>query len=307
MRLFVKDLTVIDSSFLCPDRGLVGESWLVDIELNGSLNQMNMLLDFGVVKKLIKQVIDLEVDHKLLIPADSPLLQVNDEGQRCQLSFKRPQNRTIYLDCPQQAFTFIPGLEIQEDNLTKYVSDCIAQRLPSNITDLKITLRNEKIEGPFYHYSHGLKRHDGNCQRIAHGHRSMLEIFVDGEEDPDLVASWARRWYNIYLGATEDCISLAQTSLDKAQAEALIHSHYAFSYTTEQGLFMLVVPKDECELTDCDTTVENLADYICRQLAPGLNGRAIQVIAYEGVGKGAIAELNHSAMVIKDDKRSITL
>lgn len=290
MRLFVKDLTVIDSSYLCPDRGLVGESWLVDIELDGSLNEMNMLLDFGVVKKLIKKVIDDVVDHKLLLPADSSLLQFNSAHGRSQVLFKRPHNKSIYLDCPAEAFALLPGEEIVDENLCAFICQQVKQRLPENIAGLYIYLRKEAIEGPFYHYTHGLKRHDGNCQRIAHGHRSMLEIFVDGEEEPDLVASWARRWYNIYLGAEEDQVAIQTLSLAPDLAQEMQHSHYAFSYESPQGLFMLAVPKEECEITDCDTTVENLADYICRQLAPSLRGQSIKVVAYEGVGKGAIAQ-----------------
>ncbi len=76
MKLFVRDLTVIDSSYLCERRGMVGESWLVDIEMSGELNEMSMLLDFGRVKKLIKSIIDEEVDHKLLVPTECPLIHI---------------------------------------------------------------------------------------------------------------------------------------------------------------------------------------------------------------------------------------
>ena len=46
--LFVNKLTNIDFSYLDPKEGLVGESWLLDIQLAGSLNEEGMVLDFGL-------------------------------------------------------------------------------------------------------------------------------------------------------------------------------------------------------------------------------------------------------------------
>ncbi|GAM65533.1 NADPH-dependent 7-cyano-7-deazaguanine reductase [Vibrio ishigakensis] len=68
MKLFVRDLTVIDSSYLCPQRGMVGESWILDVVMSGELNEMSMVLDFSRVKKQIKQIVDEYIDHRLIVP-----------------------------------------------------------------------------------------------------------------------------------------------------------------------------------------------------------------------------------------------
>ena len=292
MKLFVRDLTVIDSSYLCERRGMVGESWLVDIEMSGELNEMSMLLDFGRVKKLIKSIIDEEVDHKLLVPTECPLVHVhaldNDEST---VDLLRP-GRAIHLRCPTQGFAFIPAPQVDKESVTRYLLGVLAKRLPGNIKDLSLTLRSERIEGAFYHYSHGLKKLDGNCQRIAHGHRSPVEILVDGERDEELEFNWAERWADIYLGTEEDRVALGELALSE-RAEASLEegdAHYiGFKYVAPQGLFQLAMPAAEVEMIDTDTTIELLAHYIAREVKKQVGDKFVKIVAYEGVGKGAIA------------------
>ena len=292
MKLFVRDLTVIDSSYLCERRGMVGESWLVDIEMSGELNEMSMLLDFGRVKKLIKSIIDEEVDHKLLVPTECPLVHVHAlENDESTVDLLRP-GRAIHLRCPSQGFAFIPAPQVDKESVTRYLLAVLAKRLPGNIKDLTLTLRSERIEGAFYHYSHGLKKHDGNCQRIAHGHRSPVEILVDGERDEELEFNWAERWADIYLGTEEDRVALGELALSE-RAEASLKegdAHYiGFKYVAPQGLFQLAMPAVEVEMIDTDTTIELLAHYIAREVKKQVGDKFVKIVAYEGVGKGAIA------------------
>ena len=292
MKLFVRDLTVIDSSYLCERRGMVGESWLVDIEMSGELNEMSMLLDFGRVKKLIKSIIDEEVDHKLLVPTESPLVHIHPlDNDECTVDLLRP-GRAIHLRCPTQGFAFIPAPQVDKESVTRYLLGVLAKRLPGNIKDLSLTLRSERIEGAFYHYSHGLKKHDGNCQRIAHGHRSPVEILVDGERDEELEFNWAERWADIYLGTEEDRVALGELALSE-RAEASLKegdAHYiGFKYVAPQGLFQLAMPAAEVEMIDTDTTIELLAHYIAREVKKQVGDKFVKIVAYEGVGKGAIA------------------
>lgn len=289
MKLFVRDLTVIDSSYLCERRGMVGESWLVDIEMSGELNEMSMLLDFGRVKKLIKSIIDEEVDHKLLVPTECPLIHIETlDGDESTVDLLRP-GRSIHLRCPTQGFAFIPAPLVDKESVTRYLLAVLAKRLPGNIKDLSLTLRHEAIDGAFYHYSHGLKKHDGNCQRIAHGHRSPIEIHVDGMRDGELELNWAERWGDIYLGTEEDKVALTELALSPRANAQLGDHHIGFKYVAPQGLFQLAIPSAEVEMIDTDTTVELLACYIAREVKKMVGDKFVKIVAYEGVGKGAIA------------------
>ena len=248
-----------------------------------------MLLDFGRVKKLIKAIIDREVDHKLLVPTESALVRIESlaGGEQC-VDLLRP-DRSIHLRCPEEAFAFIPAAQVDKESVTRYLLAVLAKELPGNIKDLSLTLRHEAIAGAFYHYSHGLKKHDGNCQRIAHGHRSPIEIEVEGVRDEELEQNWAERWADIYLGTAEDEVPLAELALSAVAAPLLGGQHIGFKYRAPQGLFQLAMVKAEVEMIDTDTTIELLAHYIAREVKRQLGDKLVKVVAYEGVGKGAIA------------------
>ncbi len=290
MQLFVNDLTVIDFSYLCTERGVVGESWIVDVVLDGDLNAESMVLDFGIVKKQIKAIIDEAVDHKLVLPMQDANLcvQVSTRLNHLYVDFKAPGNE-LYLQSPAQAFAQIDTHKITEDSVTRYLEVVIKQELPENVQGIKLALRPEKIDGEYYHYTHGLKKHDGNCQRIAHGHRSTIHIYKDDERNSELEAYWCDRWRDIYLASDVDSIEFSDVELSATAKSFLNPDHQYFSYYAPQGRFDIGVRKERSEVVDCDSTVELLADYIARQLKTMHPESRFKVVAFEGVGKGAIA------------------
>ncbi|MBG22040.1 MAG: hypothetical protein CMF22_01085 [Idiomarinaceae bacterium] len=291
MQLFVNDLTVIDFSYLCAERGIVGESWIVDIILDGSLNEQSMVLDFGKVKKQIKRIIDDAVDHKLAVPADHAYTRVThtDDDSSYWVDFLRPDGRSIHLFCPADAFAFIDAESVSMESVNAYLRAVIKRELPGNVAGLEVILREEAIPGAYYHYTHGLKKHDGNCQRIAHGHRSQLQVFIGSERATQVEQRWAKRWQDIYLGSQEDTCSVDDLSRSDAALAINDATHQSYRYIADQGLFELAVPHSENDLIASDSTVECIADYLAQTIAreeqaPG----RVKVMAYEGVGKGAI-------------------
>lgn len=290
MQLFVNDLTVIDFSYLCSKRGVVGESWIVDVVLNGDLNAESMVLDFGIVKKQIKAIIDEAVDHKLVLPMQDRNLVVQKSARTQHLFVDfNAQGNELYLQSPEQAFAQIDALHITEKTVTRYLELVIKQELPENVQGIQLTLRPENISGDYYHYTHGLKKHDGNCQRIAHGHRSTINIFKDGIKNESLEAYWCKRWHDIYLASECDITTHEEVELSEYAKSVTATDHQYFSYYAPQGRFDIAVRKDRSEIVDCDSTVELLADYIGRQLKVIHPENNFKIVAFEGVGKGAIA------------------
>ncbi len=279
-RLFVDNLTVIDFAFLDPDRGLVGESWIVDIELAGRLDDQGMVFDFAHVKKAIKGLIDEEVDHRLLVPADSPALQWDQEGDQVTLIWQTTRDGFIRHCSPEQAVRQVPGEQVDKEGVERLLEKALREILPENVTRVELRLRQEAISGEYFHYVHGLKKHDGNCQRIAHGHRSKLEIWRDGDRAQDLEAYWCRRWKDIYIATRSDLV-------EEFQKDGL--SYCRFEYTSAQGRFELTLASHRVHFMDSDSTVELIANHLSLETQHQHSGSSITVKAFEGVNKGAVA------------------
>ncbi|WP_440053044.1 6-carboxytetrahydropterin synthase [Pseudoalteromonas sp. T1lg65] len=283
MILFVDALTVIDFSFLCPRRGAVGESWIVDITLKGDLNEESMVLDFAKVKKQIKSIIDSKLDHKLAIPSELAC-NYQQQNERVSFDYYFGDNHHMAMNAPAEAVCVIAGDAVTEETTIAYLKSVIMPCMPDNVIDIGIELRPEAATGFYYHYSHGLKKHDGNCQRIIHGHRSLIGVKLNDISMPRLQKLWADKWSDIYLGSEEDLVSAANLKHVKADAE-----DYAFAYESTQGYFELAVAKKRCDIIPCDSTVECIAEYLAQQIKQQHPDDKVEVRAYEGVGKGAIA------------------
>lgn len=273
--LFVEHLSVIDCAYLDATRGLVGESWIVDVELHGALDGQSMVLDFGEVKKSLKRAIDTSADHSLLVPRAAPQLTLAATQDQTSLRFEAATG-LIEHHSPACALSLIDTDTITADVVVAWLTPRLQATLPDSVTTLNLHLRHEHIDGAYYHYVHGLKKHAGLCQRIAHGHRSRVDIRVDGQRDPELERQVASNWCDIYLGSREDVVAHA-------------NGRISFAYSAAEGRYQLTLPEHQVDLLDSDTTVEQIAAHLAQRLAAQRPDATLRVRAYEGVMKGAIA------------------
>jgi 6-pyruvoyl-tetrahydropterin synthase len=282
MHLFVDNLTNVDFSYLHPERGLVGETWLASIVLEGALDEQGMVCDFGIVKKTLRNWLDEIIDHCLVVPKNSSHLTYQQQDGMTNVSWSYHPQKQYVLDCtsPDEAITLIDAEVITPESVAHWCIEQLRSLLPDTIDKIQLSFEPEVITHNYYHYSHGLKKHDGNCQRIAHGHRSTIEIYRDNKRDNELENIWCEKWKDIYIGSAEDLIT--STHSDNVE-------YYLFTYTAQQGDFKISLPASCCYLIDTDSTVEFIAQHIAQCLKKEQPEHHYKVRAFEGIGKGAIA------------------
>ena len=276
-RLFLSDLTHLDCAYFDAQSGLTGESWRVDAELGGSLAEDGMLCDFGIVKSRLKAALDADIDHRLLLTA-SQLDDLHQSGEAIELILRQGDGQHLRYRAPQQSLALLDMPALSEEALALELSRRMKAVLPDNISMLRLHLTPAHQADP-YRYCHGLRQHQGNCQRMAHGHRSRLSIRVDGRSAPALEAQWRSRFNGCYIGAAGDLASSAG-------------GRHVFAYRGSQGEFELDLPAARSYVLEAEPTVEHLSAHIARALQRELAGRHIECEAFEGIGKGAISEVH---------------
>ncbi len=212
------------------------------------------------------------------MPTEAPGVSIHDCAEGLCVRAEAPY--PLEVRGPRQAFALLPWPAITAERLAAHLSASLTRQPPARVEAIRLTLSDEAIDGAAYTYSHGLKRHAGNCQRIAHGHRSRLHVWQDGARRPALEAEWAERLADRYLVDEADVVE----GLDAAFAGRL-----TTRYTAEQGRFALTLPRERCVTMPTPTTVEHIAAWLAGEIARE-TGRATRVQAFEGIDKGALAQ-----------------
>lgn len=268
--LFLRRFTILDFARVV-DGDFHGESVYVDAELHGQLDHRGFLMDFGPVKKLLKAVVDDCLDHRLAV--DSRATVFGDDGR------VRVEGSGWSYEAPAEAFALIDGCPGVDRNLEEVLRREALEKMPANIRELRFHLQHDPSleQAPSYRYTHGLKLHEGNCQRLLHGHRNVIEVEIDGSSDPGRARWLADRFADAHFVCRND--------LSEAGSSAVV------SYSAPQGEFAALMPAQRIEALDCEPSVENIAAHallllLNRSEIP--KGSTLTVRAFEGLHKGAV-------------------
>ena len=284
--LFLRDFTVLDCAVAHPELGLQGESLLVSVELSGELDHQGFILDFGRAKKLLKQLVDDAMDHKLLVPES--IASSGAGSSSGSISFAG-----FHYWAPSVATVTIPGKIVTIPAIAAELERRARALLPANVLGVRFELREEArftTEANF-RYTHGLRYHDGNCQRLFHGHRNPIEVWQNNQRQPEWEKILASEWDDAHFVAMPTLTNRAELDMPLGQRQKLHAGTAEIEYSAPQGKFRASLPASRVVLLEVEPSIENIARIGHERLrAMGMRG-GFTVRAYEGLNKGAAFSL----------------
>ncbi len=289
--LFYENITNLDYACLDDQKGVMGNTLKVHLEMTGERDSNGVISDFSEVKKRVKGIIDNLTDHKLIISEGIAEKTGND------FYIKHQFNNDFVLEyrCPEEAVCEIPYAVVNDENLGKFIQGELEKEMGENIVGISLILEEEENQNDsvWFHYTHGLKNHYGNCQRLLHGHRNTVRIFENDKRRCDLEKYLAMEKFSgsVHFAFYENLVNAKEVMKSVGASGCckdidVVHLRYRGS----QGRFELKIPGELVYLVFEETSIENLSVFFHGLLNDKLDKKdQVIVQAFEGIGKGAIS------------------
>lgn len=119
--------------------GLHGHNYKAAITVEGELDANWYVIDFGVVKKLMKRLID-KLDHKMLLPHDNPYIKINQDEKSIKATYKD----RVYM-FPVKDVVLLPIPNTTAEMLAEYLAGCFIDEIKTN-GHVKLTAIEVEVE-----------------------------------------------------------------------------------------------------------------------------------------------------------------
>lgn len=277
--LHIADVTRLDCATVDVDSGVTGQSWHVDVDVTGHKNSKGFLIDFSGLKKTLKQICDSTHDHTLIVPQRSPCVTISRDNERYQIKVSPNSQQQWIYDSPVTAVSILDADSVNCELIEIELSRMLLKALPQNITQVKVSLREEVCNGAvFFQYTHGLYNYDGDCRRIFHGHRGMVRVYQNNIYNEQL----SQRLRDEFLGKHIHIACIPQIK-ERQDRHAILQAKENGPKITAQ------VPIDNVLFLDDETSIENIAESCLEWLRRSVeeSGTPLKVEIFEGIYKSA--------------------
>jgi len=111
---------------------LHGHNYQVSVQLQGELDPAGLVLDFITFKPIVKRICD-SLDHRTLIPCESPMLQIRRRAREIEVRYK--QQKIIL---PKQDVRLLPLANTSTELLAQHVASQIRRQVRQNLPGANI-------------------------------------------------------------------------------------------------------------------------------------------------------------------------
>ncbi len=295
--IFLHDITKIDCAVFDPSKGVVGQTWKVDVTIIGPLGENGFVIDFGLVKKMVRQTLKSSLDHALIIPINSQAVQFKgmDRGERWHMRARATKGGADqdweYMG-PAGAIFPLRSVALNRQTIEQEFTRQLRHRLPQELVQVTVQLREEDVVATeaVFRYSHGIAKHAGMCQRLFHGHKSRIQIHVGDERRPDLEHYIARDVLggNVHIATPSQFIQGAIEPGTRGKTRDSV----VLGYEGSLGFYEATLPADRIFCVETETSIECITHELARLVKREENtAERVRVMCYEGSDKGASAEV----------------
>ena len=256
--IFIDDVDTIDCAIYHRQLGVVGVSWSIDVSARGTVASDSFFVhDFSVLKKIIRNYLRDNIDHRLLLP-----MTIRFDGQRWLLP---ATDGDWSYRCPVEAVKQLPIPTIEPIALGNYLTNIIQEQF---VAKIKVDVRTLDNRGGYqFSYTHGLPRHAGHCQRLLHGHCGLVKSTTS--HDLSIVIP-----EYVHFANSEHVVDDNSNQLTVA-------------YTSREGQFVATIPRHRVViLPSQQATIEMISHHLADNIE-GLVGSRVPITCYEGANKGA--------------------
>lgn len=269
--IFINALDTIDCALFDNKHGIVGQSWYLDVQAQGRGDKNYFVSDFKFLKQKVRSFVRQHLDHRLLVSSHPT---VRREGDTWLLG--EAEQAWTYT-CPPDAVLQLPVSCADRDSVVSWLNTALQQHMG---TDLRITasLREHKMHGGVdFRYTHGLPGHEGNCQRLLHGHCGWVQVRANDshcQQLEDYLTQKILPRYGHFLNSQHITIQGKRISM---------------AYESSQGYFAATFPQQHAViLPEMESSIESITHYLAEQLRQQITPTPrAEIICYEGMDKGA--------------------
>jgi 6-pyruvoyltetrahydropterin/6-carboxytetrahydropterin synthase len=127
---------------------LHGHNFAVRLVLEGSLDENYYVMDFIRVKKMLKAICD-QIDHRVLLPAESKLVKVERDGDSISAQYK--ERRYLF---PQEDVVLLPIPNVTSEMLAQYIcgqmKEALRQKGVTHLSLIEVEVKESPGQGAVY-------------------------------------------------------------------------------------------------------------------------------------------------------------